>query len=204
MWLSDFFLPRRSDRFLTLLRQHTEILVDAALTFNSFVTSGAPCSEKIDQFEKSGEAILDQLTTALRDAFVTPMDRQDIYGLGEAIDDMIRYIDNAAREISLFDVRPTPQVQEMARILEGAAEEIREAISFLSNAPQMAWKCAQKVQRAESLMEDCYRAALVKLFSGSDIHYILKIREVYRHLSNSADRAQSIGRLIGKIVVKTT
>ncbi len=204
MWLSDFFLPRRSDRFLTLLRQHAEILVNAARAFNQNVTAGAPLSDKVDQFESSAAAILNQLTTALRDAFVTPMDRQDIYGLGEAIDDMIRYIDNAAKEITLFAVQPTPQVQQMARLLQRAAEQICEAVGSLPSAPQTAWQCAQEAQKVESLVEDCYRNALTELFNGSDLAHILKLREVYRHLSNSADRAQSIGRLIGKIVVKAT
>ncbi len=204
MWLSDFFLPRRNDRFLTLLRDHAAILVDAARAFEEYVSAGTPLPDKVDEFESSSAAILSQLTTSLRDAFVTPMDRQDIYGLGEAIDDMIRYIDNAAREIKLFAVQPTPQIQQMARLLKGAAEQVSEAVGSLPNAPQTAWKCAQEAQKAENFVEDCYRNALVDLFDGSDVPHILKLREVYRHLSNSADRAQSIGRLIGKIVVKAT
>jgi uncharacterized protein Yka (UPF0111/DUF47 family) len=52
-------------------------------------------------------------------------------------------------------------------------------------------------------MEDLYRAALARLFAGDDVREMLKVREIYRHLSNSADRADAIGKLIGKIVVKT-
>ena len=52
-------------------------------------------------------------------------------------------------------------------------------------------------------MEELYRSALARLFAGDDVRSMLKLREVYRHLSNSADRADAIGKLIGKIVVKT-
>jgi hypothetical protein len=41
-------------------------------------------------------------------------------------------------------------------------------------------------------------------FRAQTVGEIFKLREVYRHLSNSADRADAVGRLIGKIVVKTT
>jgi uncharacterized protein Yka (UPF0111/DUF47 family) len=52
-------------------------------------------------------------------------------------------------------------------------------------------------------MEDLYRASLAELFNGDDVRTMLKVREIYRHLSNSADRADAIGKLVGKIVVKT-
>lgn len=205
MWLADIFSPRRADRFFALLRQHSEILVKASQEFRQFVMSGSPqLSEQINQLRTEGAAVLGQLTSALRDAFVTPIDRQDIYNLGEGIDDMLNYINNAAREISLFGVQATPQMQDMAQILEMSAERIGEAVAHLRSDPQRAWKCSRDLQQAESLVEDRYRKALAELFNGSDIRTILKQREVYRHLSNSADRAQAVGRLVGKVIVKAT
>ena len=57
-------------------------------------------------------------------------------------------------------------------------------------------------------MEDIYREALADLFSGAeDIAHVvkmLKLREVYRHLSNASDRGDEAANVIADIVVKIT
>jgi uncharacterized protein Yka (UPF0111/DUF47 family) len=205
MWLADLLSSRRVNRFFALSLRHATLLVRATALFQEYLAHDSTAlSDQIDAVRKEGAAVLRDLTTALRDAFVTPIDRQDIYNLGESVDDMLSYINNAAREITLFNVPITPQMQAIAATLVEAARQIQEAIEHLQKDPQRAWDCARAVQDAEGRVEDQYRRALLDLFAGSDIPTVLKQREVYRHLSNSADRAQSIGRLIGKIVVKAT
>lgn len=205
MWLADLFLPAREDRFISLLQQHAEILCQVARLFNGYLATGTPSlSDDIGRLEKEGDEVLVQLTTALRDAFVTPMDRQDIYNLAEGIDDMIDYLEDAAREIRLFGVSPTEDMRAIARILEQATDAIATAVRSLKSDPKVAWAKALEAQHCENLVEDRYRAALAELFNGTDMSQIFKLREVYRHLSNSADQADAIGRHIGKIVVKAT
>ena len=205
MWLSDLFLQAREDRFLSLLERHTGILTQAADAFRSYVTEGTPSLvTDINELEQQADVCLSALTTALRDAFITPMDRQDIYNLGEAIDDMIDYLNSAAAEISLFKVSSTDHMRAMATILDDAARSIAASVKCLKSDPPRAWERAREAQHAENLVEERYRIALAELFDGDDIHEIFKLREVYRHLSNSADRADAIGRLIGKIVIKAS
>ena len=205
MWLSDLFLQAREDRFLSLLERHTGILTQAADAFRSYVTEGTPSLvTDINELEQQADVCLSALTTALRDAFITPMDRQDIYNLGEAIDDMIDYLNSAAAEISLFKVSSTHHMRAMATILDDAASSIAASVKCLKSDPPRAWERAREAQHAENLVEERYRIALAELFDGDDIHEIFKLREVYRHLSNSADRADAIGRLIGKIVIKAS
>lgn len=205
MWLSDLFLRAGEDRFLALLNQHASILTQVADAFRSYVNEGTPSlAAAINKLEKQADDCLSSLTTALRDAFVTPMDRQDIYNLGEAIDDMIDYLNSAAAEISLFQVSSTDHMRAIAGTLYDAASSIAAAVKCLKSDPPKAWERARQAQHAENLVEDRYRLALAELFDGDDMHEIFKLREVYRHLSNSADRADAIGRLIGKIVIKAS
>ncbi len=205
MWLADLFTPAREDRFTILLQQHAEILTSAAKTLNLYMVEGkVSLSDNISQLEHQADDLLVQLTDALRDTFVTPIDRQDIYNLGEGIDDMIDYLNNAAREITLFNVKPTQQMCAIGAILQRAAESIHSAVCLLQKDPPQAWNRARDAQHAENEVEHIYREALAELFNGSDTSLIFKLREIYRHLSNSADQAEAVGRLIGKIVVKTT
>ncbi len=205
MWLADLFLPSREDRFSSLLVKHAGILAEAAEQLCMYMVSpGAELSEGIDHLEKQADELLVQLTKELRGTFVTPIDRQDIYGLAETIDDMIDYLNNAAREIELFAVSPTTHMQAMTRELADAASDIAAAVKTLRTHPEEAWRKALQACAAENAVEKRYRAALAELFCQDDIHDIFKLREIYRHLSNSADRADAVGRLICRIVVKST
>ncbi len=205
MWLADLFTPGREDRFFQLLRRQVDILNRVTKAFRDYVHDcSSTISDEISRLEKEADDVLTDLTNAVRDTFVTPIDRQDIYNLGEAIDDMIDYINSAAQEISIFKVTPTDSMYKIAAILDDAAAAIADAVSLIKSDPQGAWARARQVQAAENEVEEIYRSELASLFDQSDVSRVFKLREVYRHLSNSADRAEAIGRLIGKIVVKTS
>jgi predicted phosphate transport protein (TIGR00153 family) len=203
MWLADMFTGRKQDRFIELLCQHAAILVQAADALERYVAQGKPeLSDEVDTLEKRGDEILLTMLTALTETFITPFDRQDIYALGEAIDDMIDYINNAAREIKIFGVSATPAMEQMAGILSQGAREIRDAVAAIESQPDVATHCARAACSSENAMENLYRRTLAELFDSNDVPKIFKLREIYRHFSNSADRADSAGRLLGKIVVK--
>ncbi len=203
MWLAQLFSPAREQEFLALLKQQASLLTAAAQKLHEYFQKGSPqLAQEIDQIEKQSDDVLIRITTALRDAFVTPIDREDIYALAEAIDDMTDYLNSAASEIALFKLEATEHMLAMTSVLQGAAEAIGVAVGALKTQPQRAWAKAREASSAENECENRYRTALVELFDEGDVHRIFKLREVYRHLSNSADRAEAIGRLIGRIVVK--
>ncbi|HLJ82921.1 MAG TPA: DUF47 family protein [Candidatus Eremiobacteraceae bacterium] len=205
MWLTNLFGSAHGDRFFRLLREHTRVLCEVAELLVRFVAGGdSSLPEVIDMLEHRSDELVMRMTEALKDTFVTPIDRQDLYGLTEAIDDMVVYLNNASREIGLMRVTPTPQMIEMAKILAQAARDVDRGIDALTDDPVQASDAGRAVMHAESLVENIYRDVICTLFDAEDLHRALKLREIYRHLSNCADRADSTGRLIGKIVVKTT
>lgn len=203
MWLADLFGSSRVRRFFDLLAQHAALLAQAASTLLEFVRTGnADLAAAVAKIELQGDDVLDELVKAIRDSFVTPLDRQDLYNLGEAIDDMVDYLNNAAVEFKLFRVAPTDHMVGMCEVLVDAAHEVEAAVGAISKDPNVAIWHASAASAAENRMEDLYRTALAELFDGEDVRAMLKLREIYRHLSNSADRADAVGKLIGKIVVK--
>jgi uncharacterized protein len=204
MWLTDMLSGGKQNQFFTLLQRHCVLLCEAAEALERYANSGAPeLSDRIDQIEKDADTLVTETITALTNTFITPIDRQDIFNLAESIDDMIDYLNNAAREIKLFQTGSTPAMCTMAGILTRAAHEIRAAAAALHRDAADAQTHGFNASHAENEMEDLYRRTLAALFDESDMHRILKLREIYRHFSNSADQADAIGKLIGKIVVKT-
>jgi len=205
MWLSDLFVSAKQDKFFVLLRRQSALLLEGARALERFTQGNDPeQADACGRIEHEADEVVTQLIEALRNSFITPFDRQDIYNLSEGLDDMLDYVNNAAREIRLFNVAPTPEMQDMSRILVDAAVEVDAAVTSLCAGSGEAQAHAANASHAENLMERTYRDALAKLFEGDDTRLMLKLREIYRHLSNSADRADAVGRLIGKIVVKAS
>src|SRR5215469_12917805 len=209
MWLADLFKTSPSNRFYDLLVAQSALALDAAQKLALFVEGNSSVkATDIEELEHRGDDILTQLIDAISDTFVTPLDRQDLYNLGQATDDMIDYINSAAAEITLFKTAPTPAMRAMCGVLVDGAHCLQNAVNALAahraNGLSGAREAASQASRAENRMEELYRSTLAELFEGDDVRTMLKLREVYRHLSNSADRVDAIGKLITKIIVKTS
>ena len=94
----------------------------------------------------------------------------------------------------------------MASLLRDAAYELLLAVDRLEDHPGVAGEHAQRAKALENRVEDVYREALADLFSERGGYRacgaMLKMREVYRHLSNAADRGDEAANVIADIVVK--
>ena len=205
MWLTNIFRPAQSDRFYGLLHDHAKLLCEASAKLLRYIETGdANLSEEVHEIENRGDIVLRDMIDALQDTFVTPIDRGDLYTLSEAIDDMLDYLNNAARELKLFGIGATPEMGAMGKILSDSSNHILAAVTSLPNDTRGAIEGARAAIQSEHRVEDVYRRTITVLFDNPDLPTALKRREIYRHLSNSADRAEAIGRLILKIVVKVT
>jgi predicted phosphate transport protein (TIGR00153 family) len=203
MWLTKLFNPMQAERFYDLLRAQAALLCEGSVKLLRYIDSGdTTLSDEVHEIENRGDNNLREMIDALQDTFVTPIDRQDLYSLSEALDEMLDYLNNAARELKLFAIQATPEMAEMGKILADATNDILAAVTSLPRDWRLAIDSASAAIHSEHRVEDVYRRTIAVLFDNPDLPTALKRREIYRHLSNSADRAESIGRLIRKIVVK--
>jgi len=163
-------------------------------------------TEKLTLREKEADEVRRILIDELNRTFVTPFDREDIFALSRAIDDVIDYAYSTVNEMDVLNVTPTSYMQRIASLLRDAAYEILLAVQRLKKHPAVAIDHAQRAKALENRVEGVYREAIADLFSGpEDVHHIvemLKMREVYRHLSNAADRGDEAANVISDIVVK--
>ena len=99
-------------------------------------------------------------------------------------------------------------MQRIASLLKDAAYEIYLAVQRLPKHPAVAIDHAQRAKALDNRVEAVYREAIADLFDKADdvehVVEMLKKREVYRHLSNAADRGDEAANVISDIVVKKT
>ena len=208
MSLKDFFKPRQ-DSFVRLLIEQAEWTVKGLESLVAYIADGNQASaDEVGRCEKEADEVRRILIDELNRTFVTPMDREDIFALSRAIDDILDYGYSTVDEMMVLHVTPNSYLQRMVSLLRDAADEVRLAMLRLKDHPGVATDHAQRAKALENRVESVYREAIGALFEGpADPEHIvemLKLREIYRHLSNAADRGDEAANIINDIVVKMT
>jgi len=206
--LREFFKPRQ-DKFLQLLIQQAEITLAGMDALESYMKKRSDKhAASVTQAEKDADELRRILIDDLNQTFVTPMDREDIFALSRAIDDVLDYAYSTVEEMQILEVEPNSYLRRMVSLLQDAATEIHLAMLRLKENPGVASEHASRAKALENRVERVYREAVADLFSGpEDIHHVmemLKLREIYRHMSNCADRGDEAANVIHDIVVKMT
>lgn len=208
MGLERFLRPRQVD-FIGMLADQARLTLEGLEALESFAKTGDPkMAHRVTELEKEEDELRRILIDELNRTFVTPIDREDIFALSRTVDDILDYAYTTIDEMELFELKPTPHIRQMATILRQAAEEIFRGVKQLKDHPNVAAAHAVTAKSLENQAEAIYREAIRDLLSNvtsvEDVVYALKMREVYRHLSNAADRGDEAANIIGDIVVKTT
>lgn len=200
---------RKQDRFYSRLTQQAEKTLRGMEALLEYVCQ--PTAERaraVATLEAEADEVRRILIDELNRTFITPFDREDIFALSRTIDDVLDYGYTTVEEMTTLGVAPNEHVQSMASVLRDAAQELYLAMLRLKEHPQVALDHATRAKALENQAERIYRTALADLFSGpQDIEHVvlmLKMREVYRHLSNAADRGDEAANILSDIVVKTT
>lgn len=207
MGLRDLFKPR-PDRFMQLLAEQSAKTLEGMEALQNFMEGkkSEEAAKLVEKAEKEADEVRRILIDELNRTFITPIDREDIFALSRAIDDIIDYGYTTVGEMVLLRVEPNQHLVEMVSLLKDGAEEIHLGVLRLKDHPGVASEHAMRAKALENRVESVYREAIAELFQGpQDVEHIvemLKLRELYRHLSNAADRGDEAANIIGDIVVK--
>lgn len=164
--------------------------------------SSAENGERVDKAEERADELRRILIDELNRTFITPFDREDIFALSRVMDDVIDYGKSTVEEMILLNIAPNPQIQEIVDILYEGTAHLASAMEHMEKHPGVCPEHIIMAKKAENKIERRYRQALAALFQTNDVILILKTREVYRHLSNAADRIAEAADRISDVLVK--
>jgi predicted phosphate transport protein (TIGR00153 family) len=203
-----FFRRRKKDnRFLELLIRQAEFTVEGLEALKLYMQQpDSTIAAKVSTIESEEDEVRRILIDELNRTFVTPFDREDIFALSLTIDDILDYAEETIDRMVTLNVEPNQFLERMVSLLTDAAVEILRGVSELVDHPNVANDHAVRAKALENRVEQVYREALADLFRDpkdlNGVMEILKLREIYRHLSNAADRGDQAANVIGDIVVK--
>jgi predicted phosphate transport protein (TIGR00153 family) len=208
MGLSELIRPRQRDFFKMLLDQASKTREGLAALEDYMQDGNAKSAKSVITLETEADEMRRILIDELNRTFVTPIDREDIFALSRAIDDIVDYARSTVDEMSIFGVQPNGYLKRMVAILREATEEICLSVNQIKGRPMLASEHAARAKVLENQAEAVYREAIADLFKEprtvEDLIYVLKMREIYRHLSNAADRGDETADIISDIIIKMT
>lgn len=195
-----FGSKRKVDFFELLFAQAEKTLTGCQALLKYLEEEGNP--DEVRRLEQEADDIRRILVDELNQTFITPIDREDIFALSRAIDDVIDHAQNTVKEMEVFEVESNEFLCRMAELMVKGAEQLVAAIKHLNKNPNVAVEYAVRAKRIENKMNDVFLAALKQLFSGHDPQVMFFYRELYRHFNRSADRVDEAANIISNIVVK--
>src|SRR5262245_54083777 len=114
--MQSAFKPR-PNRFLARLAEQAELSVRALDTLVAYMGEPTPANaQRIHQLEQQADECRRLLIDDLNRTFATPIDRQDIFALSRAIDDVVDYADSTIIEMDVLSVSPNDYLMTMANI----------------------------------------------------------------------------------------
>jgi len=202
-----FSLLPREDEYFVLFARMTEKIQSAASSLVEMLKDKPENFEayikRIKDLEHDCDELTHSVVTKLNKSFVTPFDREDIFTLSVALDDVCDYIDAGARAIVMYDIREiSDNAKHLAKVIQGQAMEINSAVSMLKKPNGMNQHIVE-IHRLENEADDVYFRAIGELFHNeTDAMRIIKWKELYEILENATDRCESVANIIESIILK--
>ena len=199
-------LPRE-EQYFTLFAQMTSYINDAAKTLVEMLSQRDGDYQEYVQRIKSIEHACDDLThsvaTRLNQSFITPFDREDIYMMSKALDDVVDLIDGAARSVVMYDIHETTEAaKQLAGIIQRMAVQLNEIVSVLQK-PKGVTERLVEIHRLENEGDDIYQRAVGALFhENRDPLEVIKWKDVYEKLEDTIDRSENVANIIEGVIIK--
>ncbi|CAN5237729.1 DUF47 family protein [soil metagenome] len=202
-----FSLLPREDEYFQFFSQMTEKIQQAANLLVEMLHNGhgnfEDFSKRIKDVEHECDELTHKITTKLNKSFITPFDREDIFTLSVALDDVCDYIDAGARAIIMYDIKEiNDYAKHLAKVIQSLAIEINSAVGMLKKPNDMNQHIVE-IHRLENEADDVYFRAIGSLFQEApDALQLIKWKELYEILENATDRCESVANIIESIVLK--
>jgi predicted phosphate transport protein (TIGR00153 family) len=203
--LSQLFAPRERE-FFDLFEEAGANIVRAAELLERMLEQWPDHGEigrDVVVCEQEGDRITHDIIQRLNQTFVTPIDREDIYALASALDDIVDFMEEVADFLGLYRIEATMEKAiELGQILHHAARAIAGAIPRLRTFKDIHHFTVE-VNRLENDGDRVLREALASLFErGIDPMLVIRWKDIFERLEDAIDSTERVANILEGIVIK--
>jgi predicted phosphate transport protein (TIGR00153 family) len=209
-------LPREGN-FFELFNEHGARIAEGSRAFVAMIQNYADVglrekyAAEVDGAERNADKITAEVNRLLHKTFITPIDREQIHGLINAMDDVLDLLQDSTETLSLYDVRTiTAEVLRLGELSAKCCERVAYAVTLLPKLSQAAVaeaaiKTCEEIDRLESDADRVMRSAMSRLFREEpDVREVIKLKAIYELLESITDRCEDVANLIEGIVLENS
>lgn len=202
-----FGLIPKEEKFFAMFKEMTWNIIEGAELFKEMLDNyedPAGSQKRIKEVEHKGDSITHDIIKKLNKSFVTPLDREDIYALAAALDDILDLIDASAQRFVMYNVeKPTPEAKELAFLILKGCQTVDKAVSHLGGKFEHIAEHCVEVNALENEADRVCREAISRLFDEEkDPIQLIKWKEIYETLERATDKCEDAANILESVVVK--
>lgn len=200
-------LVPRERQFFVLFRENASNLMEGLRTLDALLNSESADftqhAKKLRDLEHQGDEVTHRINRELNSTFITPFDREDIYALASALDDVIDLAEETADTIVLDRIESiTPEAQQQGDILVQIGQVLMEAFDQLEARKDLT-ELWVRIHDLENQGDRVTRQAIGALFqNGLDPIHIIKWKDVYSLLEKTIDRTEDVANILESVTIK--
>ena len=209
-------LPREGN-FFELFNQHGQHIAEGARAFLAMVRAYPDVAQReryaseVGAAERAADKITAEVHRQLHRTFITPLDRDQIHRLINAMDDVLDLLQDSSEVMSLYDLQTlSDDVVRLSEISVRCCERVQSVLILLprlrsAEVAESVLKTCEEIDRLESDADRVMRSAMSRLFREEpDTRQLIKLKAVYEHLESISDRCEDVANLVEGIVLENS
>ena len=206
--LVRFSLLPRDRTFFDLFIEAGKNAVNAARLLDRMMEEwpeAGSLPRQVVEAENEGDRITHEIIKRLNTTFVTPIDREDIYGLATQLDDIVDFTEEAADFLGLYKIEaPMEQAGALTKVLVAACEQLAMGLEHLPEFKDLD-KYWIEIHRLENEGDRISRDAVASLFSnGIDPMFVIRWKDIFAVLEEAIDATETAAQILEGIVIKNS
>ena len=192
--------------FYDLFSEAANHLVVGSQLLSEMLSSGnskAEIAQRMREAEHAADETTHSIIRRVNSTFVTPFDREDIYSLASALDDVMDMMDEAVDLVLLYEVTTLPpETTQQVEVLQRCAELTAAAMPSLESMGSLDEYWIE-INRLENTGDKSYRRILANLFSGEyEALEVMKLKDIVESLEGAIDAFEKVANIVEQIAVK--
>ncbi len=209
-------LPREGN-FFELFNEHGKYIAEGAVAFMAMVQNynDADLRERhareVGDAERAADKVTAEVHRLLHRTFITPLDRDQIHRLINAMDDVIDLLQDSSEVMSLYDLQVlNNDVVRLSDISVRCCARVQHVLTLLPrlkdpSVSESVLKTCEEIDQLESDADRVMRSAMSSLFREEpDTRQLIKLKAVYEHLESISDRCEDVANLVEGIVLENS
>ncbi|RFU62010.1 DUF47 domain-containing protein [Peribacillus glennii] len=201
---------KKKDKFAILLSSIAQNLKEASDAFADFklnnVSDLKVFADKMKDYEHKGDDMVHEVIKELNNAFITPIEREDILALTMSMDDVLDGLEHTSALFEMYSmINADEYMLKFVEAIKECTNEIVKAVELLSSKSKLPSirENAIKIKDLESVCDGIQRQSIKNLFAvEKDPIRIIQFKEIYEDLEEIADSCQTVANTLESIIMK--